>query len=131
MLYEVITGAPNTGSGLGSIARYVPPDTRQLILDAPAGPSRLLLKDLLNRAHCILIPVAPSAIDIRATAVITSYSIHYTKLYDHHVAARRADQKSVRDDLGVVVDGEISQLRLRHHLDEHSEVHFLPALSGG
>lgn len=61
-------GAPATGGGLSSIARYVPPDTRQLILDAPAGPSRLLLKEMLNRAHCILIPVAPSAIDIRATA---------------------------------------------------------------
>jgi chromosome partitioning protein len=60
--------APPTGSGLKSLQRYVPRETRQLILDAPAGPSRLLIQDMLNRASAILIPVAPSAIDIRATA---------------------------------------------------------------
>jgi chromosome partitioning protein len=60
--------APRTGTGLKSLERYVPRETRQLILDAPAGPSRLLLQEMLNRASSILIPVAPSAIDIRATA---------------------------------------------------------------
>jgi molybdopterin converting factor small subunit len=30
-----------------------------------------------------------------------------------------------------VVDGEVSQLRLRHRLRDGSEVHFLPAISGG
>src|SRR5688572_19945145 len=39
--------------------RQIPRDTQQLILDAPAGPSRLLLQDLLSRTHSILIPVAP------------------------------------------------------------------------
>jgi chromosome partitioning protein len=48
--------------------RQIPHDTAQLILDAPAGPNRLLLQDLLARTQCILIPVAPSAIDIHATA---------------------------------------------------------------
>ena len=47
---------------------YVPPDTRQLIIDAPAGASGLLLQEMLARADCILVPVAPSAIDIHATA---------------------------------------------------------------
>jgi len=60
--------APRTGPALKSIERYVPPTTQQLILDAPAGPSRLLLKDLLDRATSVLIPVAPSAMDIHATA---------------------------------------------------------------
>lgn len=60
--------APRTGSGLKSLERFVPQTTKQLILDAPAGPSRLLLKDLLDKAGSILIPVAPSAIDIHATA---------------------------------------------------------------
>jgi len=48
--------------------RQIPRETQQLIIDAPAGPSRLLLQDLLSRAQAILIPVAPSAIDIHATA---------------------------------------------------------------
>jgi chromosome partitioning protein len=60
--------APRTGTALKSLERFVPPTTKQLILDAPAGPSRLLLKDLLDKAGSILIPVAPSAIDIHATA---------------------------------------------------------------
>jgi len=48
--------------------RQIPRETEQLIIDAPAGPSRLLLQDLLARTQAILIPVAPSSIDIHATA---------------------------------------------------------------
>ena len=54
--------------GLRSIGRHVPEGTRQLIIDAPAGASGLLLQDMLSRANCVLIPVQPSAIDIHATA---------------------------------------------------------------
>lgn len=60
-------GAPKTGVGLQSIQRYLPAGIQQLILDAPGGVSKLLLQELLNRTNCILIPVAPSAIDIHAT----------------------------------------------------------------
>jgi chromosome partitioning protein len=55
-------------TGLRAIGMHVPADTRQLIIDAPAGASGLALQDMLSRAHCILIPVAPSPIDIHATA---------------------------------------------------------------
>ncbi len=55
-------------TGLRSFAMQVPSDTRQLIVDAPAGASGMLLQDMLARADSILIPVASSAIDIRATA---------------------------------------------------------------
>jgi len=55
-------------TGLRSIGMHVPADTRQLIIDAPAGASGLALQEMLSRAHCILIPVAPSPIDIHATA---------------------------------------------------------------
>ena len=60
--------APQRAGRLRSVDMHVPPDIRQLIIDAPAGTSGLLLQDMLGRAHCILIPVAPSAIDIHATA---------------------------------------------------------------
>lgn len=60
--------APRKGSGLKSIDRFVPQETRQLVIDAPAGPTRLLMQEMLARANAILIPVAPSKIDIRATA---------------------------------------------------------------
>jgi chromosome partitioning protein len=55
-------------TGLRAIGMHVPANTEQLIIDAPAGASGLVLQDMLLRAHCVLIPVAPSAIDIHATA---------------------------------------------------------------
>ena len=59
--------APQKGNRLRGIEMHVPPDTRQLIIDAPAGASGLLLQEMLARADCIVVPVAPSAIDIHAT----------------------------------------------------------------
>jgi chromosome partitioning protein len=55
-------------TGLRTLNMHVPAGTQQLVIDAPAGASGLVLQDMLSRAHCILIPVAPSAIDIHATA---------------------------------------------------------------
>ena len=55
-------------TGLRALGMHVPANTQQLVIDAPAGASGLVLQDMLTRAHCILIPVAPSAIDIHATA---------------------------------------------------------------
>lgn len=60
--------APQKAGRLRSVEMHVPADTQQLIVDAPAGASGLLLQELLSRAHCIIIPVSPSAIDIHATA---------------------------------------------------------------
>jgi chromosome partitioning protein len=54
--------------GMRSHGRHVPEGTRQLIIDAPAGASGLLLQEMLSRANCIVIPVQPSSIDIHATA---------------------------------------------------------------
>ncbi len=56
------------GNGLRSIRMHVPIDIQQLIVDAPAGASRLLLQEMLGKANCIVIPVAPSSFDIHATA---------------------------------------------------------------
>jgi len=55
-------------TGLRTLGMHIPADTEQLVIDAPAGASGLVLQDMLSRAHCILIPVAPSPIDIHATA---------------------------------------------------------------
>jgi len=46
----------------------VPQGTERLIIDAPAGVSGHLLRELLGRADIVLIPVAPSPIDIHATS---------------------------------------------------------------
>lgn len=53
---------------LRSIAMAVPQDTEYLIIDAPAGVDGAMLQEMVRKCNCILIPVAPSAIDIHATA---------------------------------------------------------------
>jgi chromosome partitioning protein len=60
-------GAPEKFGRLRSFEMYVPPETRQLVIDAPAGTNGLLLSEMLERAHCVIVPVVPSVIDIRAT----------------------------------------------------------------
>lgn len=60
--------APQKGGRIRSVEMYVPENTQQLVIDAPAGASGLLLQEMLCRPDCIIIPVAPSAIDIHATA---------------------------------------------------------------
>lgn len=69
---ESIHGAnaapPKGSTPLNSIKSWIPDNTETLIIDAPAGVRGLLLKDLVRRSNFILIPVAPSPIDIHATA---------------------------------------------------------------
>ena len=60
--------APQKGGRIRSVEMHVPADTQQLVIDAPAGASGLLLQEMLCKPDCIIIPVAPSAIDIHATA---------------------------------------------------------------
>ena len=60
-------GAPEKYGRLRSFEMYVPPNTQQLVIDAPAGASGLLLHEMAERANSIVVPVVPSIIDIRAT----------------------------------------------------------------
>jgi chromosome partitioning protein len=59
---------PKGASPLRSQHAWVPVENEVLIIDAPAGTKGLLLQDLVRKADFIVIPVAPSAIDIHATA---------------------------------------------------------------
>jgi chromosome partitioning protein len=59
---------PKGAATLRSFQSWLPTDTEVLILDAPAGAKGLLLQELVRKANYIVIPVAPSAIDIHATA---------------------------------------------------------------
>ncbi|MBM4466410.1 MAG: MoaD/ThiS family protein [Chloroflexi bacterium] len=47
------------------------------------------------------------------------------------IEARLCQEGRLRSNISVVVDGRVSSQRLRHELTETSEVHFLPAISGG
>lgn len=51
-----------------SLNIWLPDDTKVLVIDAPAGAKGLLLQELVRKSSFILIPVAPSPIDIHATA---------------------------------------------------------------
>lgn len=61
--------ASRTRSGLTrSWQMAVTPGTERLILDAPAGVSGQTLQDMVKRTDVVVIPVAPSPIDIHATS---------------------------------------------------------------
>ena len=69
---EKIHGAnaaqPKGAASLRSLQGWIPVDTEVLILDAPAGAKGVLLQELVRKSNFIVIPVAPSPIDIHATA---------------------------------------------------------------
>ena len=44
---------------------------------------------------------------------------------------RLLENGQLRPGINVAVDGTITRQKLRHKLNENSEVHFLPAMSGG
>jgi len=46
----------------------LPPQTERVIIDAPAGAEGLVLQEMIRRTQMIVIPVAPSPIDIHATS---------------------------------------------------------------
>ncbi len=70
-LQKLIHGA-NAAKQKGGLLRCwqmrIPTKTDYLIIDAPAGVESLVLQEMVRSADCIVIPVAPSAIDIHATA---------------------------------------------------------------
>lgn len=47
------------------------------------------------------------------------------------IGARLIEDGRIRPGIAVVVDSTVSRVGLRHRLSPTSEVHFLPALSGG
>ena len=92
------------GGGLRSIRMHVPADTQRLIVDAPAGASRLLLQEMLGKANSIVIPVAPSSIDIHATAnfikeLLLVGRIRWRKIRLAVVANRVRNARSVYEPL--------------------------------
>lgn len=61
--------APAKGaSPLRSMKAWLPADSEVVVIDAPAGTKGLLLQELVSKSNFIVIPVAPSPIDIHATA---------------------------------------------------------------
>jgi len=55
---------------------------------------------------------------------------HLDRLYPG-IKERLCDGDRLRPSIAVVVDGQPSALKLRHKLNESSEVHFVISISGG
>ena len=79
-LIHCANGAPERRDRLKSFESYVPPHTCQLVIDAPAGASGVLLQEMLDRSHCILVPVVPSPIDLHATSNFIKELLSYSRL---------------------------------------------------
>jgi len=60
--------APQRGTLIRSLQMSVPSDTDVLIIDAPAGAKGILLQEIVRKAESVIVPVAPSSIDVHATA---------------------------------------------------------------
>src|SRR6267143_1037272 len=80
---------------LRSFERYVPPETRQLVIDTPAGASGLLLQEMLGRAHCVIIPVVPSSLDIHATANFIKDLLLKGRIRERNIRLARAGALTV------------------------------------
>jgi chromosome partitioning protein len=66
-IYGIHASKPR--SGLTRVWQMtVPPETEVVIIDAPAGVSGPKLQEMINRTDTIVVPVAPSSIDIHATS---------------------------------------------------------------
>ncbi len=60
--------ATQKGNQIRSLQMYIPENTEILLIDAPAGVDGVLLQEMVKKTDFIVIPVAPSTIDIHATA---------------------------------------------------------------
>jgi sulfur-carrier protein len=58
--------------------------------------------------------------------VIEALEMDYPGIRD-----RLVENGRLRPTIAVVVDGHVSALKLRQKLNDDSEVHFIPAISGG
>lgn len=59
-------------------------------------------------------------------AVVTALDARFPGIAD-----RLCEDGRIRPYIAVSVNGEISQRGIRHRLTEDSDIHFIPALSGG
>jgi len=79
-----------------------------------------LLRDLTNGQDALTVPGET------VRQVIENLDARYPGIRE-----RLCEQGMLRRNIAVVVDGVTSRQRVRHRLTETSEVHFIPAISGG
>jgi chromosome partitioning protein len=77
--------APEKFGRMRSYEMYVPPETRHLIIDAPAGAGGVMLQEMLAMAHSVIVPVVPSAIDIHASSSFIRDLLHTARVRSGNV----------------------------------------------
>jgi len=68
---------------------------------------------------------------IIVTASTVREAIEHLEMQFPGTKDRLCEGDKVRANISVVVDGQVSHLKLRERLNENSEVHFVIAISGG
>jgi chromosome partitioning protein len=67
MRIHAANAAPEKYGRIRSFDMYVPPETRHMIIDAPAGSGGVLLQEMLARSTSVIVPLVPATIDLHAT----------------------------------------------------------------
>jgi len=79
----------------------------------------------------LLLPLSEGKQKIKVPGNTIRQVIDNLNLQYPGIRERLLDEDRLRPSISVVVDGVISQEKLRHTLKEDSEVQFIPAISGG
>jgi molybdopterin synthase sulfur carrier subunit len=79
----------------------------------------------------LLLPLSKGRQKVNVPGETIRQVIDHLELEYPGIRERLLDGGRLRPNISVVVDGFISQDKLRHKLEEHSEVQFIPAISGG
>ena len=79
----------------------------------------------------LLLPLSEGRQKVNVPGVTIRQVINNLERQYPGISERLLDGDRLRPNISVVVDGFISQDKLRHKLKDHSEVQFIPAISGG
>ena len=84
-IYPVPAAQRNKSTTTLAWQMRVPPETKRIIIDAPAGVDDLQLQTFVRQANTILIPVLPSPIDIHAATRFIESLLLVGKVRQHGV----------------------------------------------
>ena len=79
----------------------------------------------------LLLPLSEGRQKVNVPGVTIRQVINNLERQYPGISERLLDGDRLRPNISVVVDGFISQDKLRHNLNENSEVQFIPSISGG
>ena len=116
-----------------STQAWIPTNTEVLIIDAPAGTKGLLLQELVRKSNFIIIPVAPSPIDIHATAdfIKDLFLVGGVRSSSAKIAVVANRVRSASNTMYTSLENFLSSLKLPLLTSIHDSDHYLQAASKG